>query len=115
MRRENRAKLREKLLREVWGEEVEKENVLNAFELELSEGVMELMENRLILMEDIRRLIDRAEKTGNKLVNPATGRFLAYHRSVSVTYWVEYSTRGNNFEIYNVYSHRMRVTEDVKP
>ncbi len=106
-RRENRARLKTQLLCDVWGEQ--KFTMQPSIELHISEEVLKLLEKRMILLEDVRRTIEQAEQTGDKIENPATGRSLASLRSTCVTYWVEYSAQGTAFEVYNAYSHRMEV------
>ncbi len=114
-RHENRARLKNKLLREIWGEKVvEEAQGFAAIKLEIDDKLKAVMEERLILVEDVQRVIDYAERTGNKLYNQDTGHFMAYYRPVSVTYWVEYSPRGDGFAIHNAYSHRMQIVGDVK-
>jgi len=106
-RQENRAHLKSLLLCEVWGEKVSA--MEPSIELRMSEEMRLLLEHRMILVEDVRRTIENAEQTGDKLENPATGHFLASYRSACVTYWVEYSTEGSAFVVHNAYSHRMEV------
>ncbi len=114
-RHENRARLKQKLLKEVWGEAMDGQESYEVIQLIISEEVQQRLEERLILVEDIQRVIEYAERTGRKLRQPQTGRLLAHHRPTSVTYWVEYSPQGDAFEIHNAYSHRMEIAEDVKP
>ncbi len=106
-RQENRARLKNRLLREVWGEQGS--NMELSFTLHISEEVEKLLEERMILVEDVRRTIAYAEQTGDKIENPATGRLVASIRPVSVTYWVEYSPVEDGFAVHNAYSHRMEV------
>lgn len=113
-RHENRARLKDKLLREIWGEKVEEAQGFAAVQLDIGDELKAIMEERLILVEDVQKVIDYAEKSGNKMYNQDTGRYLAYHRPVSVTYWVEYSPRGERFKIHNAYSHRMQIVGEVK-
>ncbi|CCO09201.1 hypothetical protein [Desulforamulus hydrothermalis] len=87
---------------------------LNRVKLIISEDTRHLMEKRHILDEDIQRVINYAEATGSKLLIRHTGHYLAYHRPVSVTYWVEYLPRDDGFMVYNTYSHRMEINEEVK-
>ncbi len=112
-RRENRAKLKNSLLKELWGEDVVARQ--ETIRLEISTVVRELMEQRMILVEDIRQVIDWAERTGNKLVSRDSGHFLAHHTPTTVTYWVEYSPADDGFVIHNAYSHRMELVEELKP
>ena len=44
-----------------------------AIKLEIDDKLKDVMEERLILVEDIRKVIDYAEKTGNKFYNQETG------------------------------------------
>lgn len=75
--------------------------------LHIAEGVERLLEGRLILREDVQRVIHHAETTGKKLINPAIDRSLACYRPKAVTYWVEYSRTDAGFQVYTAYSHRM--------
>ena len=115
-RHENRARLKRKLLKEVWGEEMPKLQEYGKITLNIPAEVQSRLEERLILVEDIQQVIAHAESTGKKLVNPQTGHFLAYHRPGNVTYWVEYSPapKGHGFAIHNAYSHRMLIEESKK-
>jgi NADPH-dependent glutamate synthase beta subunit-like oxidoreductase len=109
-RRENRVRLKNKLLKNFWGDKpVEEKSSFEAIKLIIPATVNEVMEDRLILEEDIQKVIEYAEKTGNKILIRNTGHYLAYYRPVSVTYWVEYLPRDGGFMIYNTYSHRMEI------
>lgn len=111
-RHENRARLKRKLLKEVWGEEMDGTQAsYEAIPLRTTAEVQARLEERLILVEDIQRVIEHAERTGRKLLNPETGRFLAYFKPTAVTYWVEYSPEGDAFTVHNAYSHRMEIAE----
>ena len=106
-RQENRAQLKSRLLRDVWGEKGS--TMEPSIEVKISEEVRALLEERMILIEDVRRTVAHAEQSGEKIENPATGRSVASFRPVSVTYWVEYSPEGAGFTVHNAYSHRMEV------
>ncbi len=77
--------------------------------LRITEEVERLMEERHILREDVQRVIHHAETTGEKFVNPSTGRSLACFRPGRVTYWAEYSEAGGEYRIHSAYSHRMEM------
>lgn len=114
-RHENRVRLKRAMLRDVWGEAVMDSGLPGSIRIEVSEAVSRIMEERLILEEDVRRVIGHAEKTGLRLLNRETGHFLAHHRPASVTYWVEYSRQGEAYIVHNAYSHRMEIVEEPKP
>ncbi len=115
-RHENRARLKRKLIKDVWGEKMPGSQDHDKLTLNIPEDVQARMEERLILVEDIQGVIAHAEGTGRKFVKPQTGHFLAYHRPGNVTYWVEYSSMpsGDGFAIHNAYSHRMLIEESKK-
>ena len=77
--------------------------------LSISEEVERLMEERGISREDVEKAIDHAETTGEKFINPSSGRSLASHRPDRVTYWVEYSRVGEDYQVHSAYSHRMEM------
>ena len=109
-RRENRSRLKERLLRSLWGEtrgpEVEPfEKVRVVF----TEQAAEAMEARRILKSDVQKVLYRTEETGKYLVHGDTGRRLACFCPVAVTYWVEYALEDGGHTVYNVWSHRMSV------
>jgi hypothetical protein len=106
-RQENRARLKTRLLREVWNEPMADDT--ESMKLTLSPDVQALAEKRLILLADIRAAIGQAETTGKKIKNARSGNLIACHRPAAVTYWVEYLPKDDGFEIFNVYSHRMTV------
>ncbi len=81
----------------------------------ISDEVERLMEDRGILREDVQKVIDHAERTAEKFVNPSLGRSLASFRPDRVTYWVEYSLSGKEFLVHSVYSHRMETKRRGKP
>jgi Fe-S oxidoreductase len=107
-RQENRAHLKSRLLRELWGEEGAE--VEPSIELLISDEVRALMESRMILVEDVRATIEHAEQSGQKIKHPGNGCWLACHRPSCVTYWVEYTAIEGAFQVHNAYFHRMQVS-----
>jgi glutamate synthase (NADPH/NADH) small chain len=77
--------------------------------LQISEEVERLLEHRHILREDLQKTIHHAETTGEKFINPAINRSLASFRPGRVTFWVEYSPAGQEYQVHNSYSHRMEM------
>lgn len=112
-RHENRARLKRKLLTEFWGEAVTNGEPYESIKLNIPEDVAVLLDERLILVEDIQQVIAHAERTDARLLNADTGHYLAHYRPAAVTYWVEYAPEGDAYTVYNAYSHRMEVDEDV--
>ncbi|WP_041276491.1 pyridine nucleotide-disulfide oxidoreductase/dicluster-binding protein [Desulfosporosinus acidiphilus] len=111
-RHENRAKLKRKLLHSLWQETPSaKEEAYMSIDLQLNDRVWEIMEDRHILIEDIQQVIEYAERTGRKFINPDNGHSLAHYRPLRVTYWVEYEPQNQGFVVFNTYCHRMEIVE----
>ena len=112
-RNANRAALKKRLLKEVWGEEPEqaltKKNELN---LVIPQEVWETMEERFILFDDIEKVIANSRKSGDRFFNPEDMSYLADLRIRNVTYWVRYAEKEDGIHIIRVYSHRMAVAEE---
>ncbi|HRX49018.1 MAG TPA: heterodisulfide reductase-related iron-sulfur binding cluster [Spirochaetota bacterium] len=107
-RQENRGRLKNLLLKEVWNEPVPEE--LPDMKLHVPENVQRIMEERLILVSDLSKVIAYAERSGNRFRNTENGHYIAYYRPQRVTYWVEYTPDGDSFIIHNTYSHRLVIT-----
>ncbi len=108
---ENRARLKENFLRELWSETMPEKEACESIRLVLPEAALKLVEERLILVEDIQKVIEYAERTGKRLFNPATGHYLAHFKPASVTYWVEYLPQADGaFLVCKAYSHRMEIS-----
>lgn len=114
-RHEYRTGLKKKLLHEIRGEAVDRQADYEAIQIVLTDEVRERLETRLILIEDIQRVIAYAERTGRKFANRATGHWLASFKPHAVTFWVEYAPQDDTFVIYNAFSYRMRVGEEPTP
>jgi glutamate synthase (NADPH) small chain len=115
-RRENRARLKNSILKDLWGETMAEKKSYERIQLIIAENLRDLLEQRQILDEDIQMAIEYAERTNNRLLNRQNGRFLAHHKPASVTYWVEYApVSEGKFLIHNAYCHRMEIVEDIKP
>ncbi len=109
-RHENRARLKERFLRELWSETMPEGAAFESIRLILPDEVQKMVEERLILVEDMQKVIENAERTGKRMFNAQTGRYLAYFKPTSVTYWVEYTPQPDDaFLVHKAYSHRMEI------
>lgn len=106
-RQENRARLKEHLLREVWRE---RETPMERLpDLVISDEVRRTLEKRMILEQDLRRVLNHAEENSDFIDDSSTGRRMASLRVACVTYWVEYSVGEGVFTVHDAWSHRMEV------
>ena len=111
-RHENRALVKKKLLKEIWNEEINDFKKDYGFKLNIPDNVQNQMEERLILLEDIEKAVDNAQKNKERFFNPKNSHYLCRLRIGSVTYWVEYEKSENEIFVKDVYSHRMEVVEE---
>jgi glutamate synthase (NADPH/NADH) small chain len=79
----------------------------------LSNEMLALIESRLILIEDIQKVIEHAETSQERFIDQESGHTLAYFRPNLITYWVEYTPEGKGYQIHDAYSHRMEFGGDA--
>lgn len=78
-----------------------------------SEAIVQIMEERGISQEDVKAVIVAAEDEGVKLVSIANKRYLAKKRLENFTVYVEYNLSGAEVEVFDVYGHRVNLTEEL--
>jgi hypothetical protein len=83
-----------------------------AMKLEISDTVQSYLEVRHILEDDVKRVIDNAEKTGEKLYQPDSSFFLSKLHVKDVYFYVEYAPWEGGYKIYTAYSHRFLMEGD---
>jgi glutamate synthase (NADPH/NADH) small chain len=110
-RHENRTRVRQKILNLLSGKDVLEVESHEKYKLNLSPQMRALLESRLILVEDIQKVIEHAETSGERFVNQESGHSLAYFKPNIITYWVEYSRSGEAYNVHDAYSHRMDFEE----
>ena len=79
------------------------------FKLEISKSVRQIMVDRHILPSDLTQVIEYAEKTGDKLYQQDSDRFLAKLKMNTVYFYAEYSPVEGGYQIHNTYSHRFTL------
>jgi Fe-S oxidoreductase len=111
-RQQNRKLLKNRMLNDVWKDSVKLRSEEPGLSLKLAGEVVAKLEDRLILLKDIREVLKHAEETGRSFVNPETGHLLSCLSQHHVTYWVEYLPVEGGYEVFNAYSHRMEIVEE---
>lgn len=89
----------ERLAREPWEE----------LQLVLSEAVIAMMEERMILEDDIRRVLYQAGEHGSCFVHGEDGYRVASAVLGEVTFWLQYHEEESAFRIERCWSHRMVI------
>ena len=110
-RQENRARLKARFLKEIWGEDIERMEQHQKISLKMDTEVRDRLDRRRILDEDVQKVIHHAQETGDRLFHPETGRYKASFNPYKTTFWIEYTPVGDGYEIHNAYAHRMEVVE----
>lgn len=113
-RRINRGRVKEAILRELGEKGEMRVAEYERIVLFMSDEVRRRIDERRILEDDIRRVIDHAGQTGRQLQNRETGVFRACFQPENVTFWVDFTPDGDGFRIHNAYCHRMKI-EGIRP
>ena len=108
-RRTNRARVKQTLLREFGEKGVDEVNMYEQIALEIAPEVRRRIDERRILEDDIRMVIEHAERTGKRLLNKQNGQYRASLQSENVTFWVDYTPEDGRFTVHNSYCHRMKI------
>lgn len=107
---ENRSRLKDHLLKELWTEQPMEKNGYHKIRLKIAPEVRELLDQRRILEEDLQKVIHHGESSGEKFFNPETGHFKASFRPYKAMFWVEYLPSEEGYIVFNAYLHRMELT-----
>lgn len=111
-RHENRMRVKQQMTLLLSGKDRSQVESYEKYQVILSPELRSLIESRLILVEDIQKVIQHAEETHETFINQENGHKLASFKPNLITYWVEYTTTGEKYQVYDAYSHRMNLTGD---
>ncbi len=106
-KRFNRLTLKNELLRELWGEEVEKVEL--PYKLEFTDEARALMDERMILVGDVIAVMNAMRESGEAIYDEENGCSVARARVGNVTFWVAFTDIEGGYLVKRAYSHRMRV------
>ena len=83
--------------------------------LKMSADTVEKLDEKLILKDDIVRVIKECEKTGVFLIDEDTGHRIGHRKLGYITYWVEFEKESDDvYILYNAYSHRMSIKSEIE-
>lgn len=113
-RRAGRIELKNAALYEFKGESVPE--AAEVIQLRISDPVLQAMERRYILRQDVLEAVIGVENSGAKFYNRENGHFLGSWRPRNVTFWVEYSLDPDGaFILHNSWCHRMVLPGATQP
>ena len=108
-RHENRLRAKQNMIKILSGKDQFMPESFENYSLLLSDELRSLIESRLILVEDVQKVIEHAETSAEKFMDQQTGHTLASFKPNLITYWVEYSKEGSQYRVHDAYSHRMEL------
>ncbi|NCB51029.1 MAG: aldehyde dehydrogenase [Clostridia bacterium] len=106
-KRYNRLTLKNGLLHEMWGEEVAEMKC--AFPINFAPEALALMDDRMILKEDVVKVMESLRETGEAVFDSESGLLITRKRIGNVTFWVKYEEKDGGYLIRGAYSHRMKI------
>jgi len=106
-RRNNRLQLKANLLKTIWGEEVKMKAY--DFNVHVDGALMQQMDERMILIDDIYQVFESMRESGNAVLEVETGFLSTSARIGNVTFWVKYQETADGYHLIGAYSHRMTV------
>jgi glutamate synthase (NADPH/NADH) small chain len=77
--------------------------------LQLSDEVKQKLEDRHILEDEIKQVINHAETSGEKLYLPDDNRYLAKLRIGKATFYAEYSIEPDSYVVRSAYAHKSEI------
>lgn len=108
--RKNRLALKKRLLKDVWGEDLDIMEKEYAVRLSISEEIYDKMERLHISEEDVYDVVEHCEQDNETVLDTETGILTGHLRIGIITYWVQYRKAASGIEVVNVYCHRVRVS-----
>ena len=82
---------------------------LHKISLKIDAEVVEKMNRLRILEEDVCEVIELGEASKRRIANPERATYTCYRELGNITYWVEYRVLEKEYEVVNVYTHRMKI------
>lgn len=136
-RRENRIRLKQKLLKKYWNLDMGESRKEEKIAVKIPYALAEKLSRSRILEEDVIEALDFCERTGRRVYHPDRETFSGYKEIGYTTYWVEYrlaepcvmprksgsdgaepgasapegssGTDTPSYELINAYAHRIRI------
>ena len=109
-KRFNRLRLKNDLLRELWLEEPMEKKL--PYQLDFTDEAREMMDDRMILVEDVIAVIDAVRETGECIFDEESGLLIARHRVGNATFWVKFTREDDgHYRVHRAWSHRMNVVK----
>lgn len=84
----------------------------DTLELQVPGHVKAVLDERMIRLKDVKKVIIQGENTGKKIMNGTSGHLISHLVIGNITCWAEYSEQGDTFVLHNAYFHRVQIGEE---
>jgi Fe-S oxidoreductase len=113
-KRRNSLEVKKTLMKECFDMEFEpKAHEWDGLKLVISSELLEDLDKKLILEEDLKEAIWLAEKAGDMFISESDGIMQCSMEKSALTYWVQYKKLApDTFEIIQAFSHRMHIKKE---
>ena len=82
------------------------------YKLEYTPEARALMDDRMILTDDVSKVLSDYRQTGEAVLEEETGLLIARSRIGNATFWVKFTKKGEDaYLVHGAYSHRMKVVK----
>ena len=109
VRRDNRRRLKRMLAGDAAWTEAVGDAFAGKCSLLITDSLRAKLNQRRILEEDICSVILACQASGRRIINHSRQTYSCYGEIGSITLWVEYRLEGNNYQVINIYTHRLRI------
>ena len=110
-KRYNRLMLKEKLLKNIWNEELMMEK--KDYTVTYTEDAIRMMDERMILKSDVERVLADYRESQEAVLDEETKELVARSRLGNVTFWVRFIETEEGYLVRRAYSHRMNIMKRV--
>ena len=110
-KRYNRLMLKEKLLKNIWNEELMMEK--KDYTVTYTEYAIRMMDERMILKSDVERVLADYRESQEAVLDEETKELVARSRLGNVTFWVRFIETEEGYLVRRAYSHRMNIMKRV--
>ena len=112
-KRYNSLEVKKTLMKDCFDMEFEpKKHEWDALKLIISETLLEDLDRKLIMEEDLKEAVWLAESTGDKFISEPDGVIQCSMEKSVLTYWVQYKKPApDTYEIIEAFSHRMHINK----
>jgi hypothetical protein len=95
------------MLEAFWNEPAAREAA--PMELKIAPELKRKLSDEYLLEADLAAVVEHCERTGRKILDPATGCFSGHLLIGRLTCWAVYRPVAGGFELVNAYAHRMSI------